>query len=222
METVKSPTSHRPDENKTVISKDSRQPLYGYPTANFKRDPAIDVIVDSRKSSVIENAYTRLAQTTSQRIRSSQQARLSSLKSVPIPTEVNHDGPFPERNGKRMPLVPLPQFVNEPYDDGLGTEFDQGTVRKERAEDHIRHCSLFISESMASMDKSSLQVYEETCKRLNICPCSTIIRSLYTTHINLANYGLGPRGCAALAVALVVSDKDLANCLHQTHVDGLI
>ncbi len=64
--------------------------------------------------------------------------------------------------------------------------------------------SLFL-ESIASIDKSSLQVYEETCKRLNICPCSMIIRSLYTTKINLENYGLGSKGSAALAVALVVN-----------------
>jgi hypothetical protein len=32
-----------------------------------------------------------------------------------------------------------------------------------------------------------------------------IIRSLYTTHINLENYGLGTKGSAALAVALVVN-----------------
>jgi hypothetical protein len=32
-----------------------------------------------------------------------------------------------------------------------------------------------------------------------------IARSLNTTNINLGSYGLGPRGCAALAVALVVS-----------------
>ena len=32
-----------------------------------------------------------------------------------------------------------------------------------------------------------------------------IIRSLYTTKMNLQNYGLGPKGSAALAVALVVS-----------------
>ena len=55
------------------------------------------------------------------------------------------------------------------------------------------------------MDKSSLQVYEETCKRLNICPSSMVIRSLYTTKINLENYGLGTKGSAALAVALVVN-----------------
>jgi uncharacterized membrane protein len=62
-----------------------------------------------------------------------------------------------------------------------------------------------LLESIASKDKSSLQVYEETCKRLKICPCSMIIRSLYTTHINLQNYGLGPKGSAALAVALIVN-----------------
>jgi hypothetical protein len=61
-----------------------------------------------------------------------------------------------------------------------------------------------LIESIASKDKSSLQVYEETCKRLNICPCSMIMRSLYTTNINLQNYGLGVKGSAALAVALVV------------------
>lgn len=54
-------------------------------------------------------------------------------------------------------------------------------------------------------DKSCAKLYEETCKRLNICPCSMILRSLNATEINLRNYGLGPRGCAALAVGLVVS-----------------
>lgn len=58
---------------------------------------------------------------------------------------------------------------------------------------------------MASIDKSSLQIYEETCKRLNIYPCSMVIRSLHTTKISIGNYGLGPKGAAALAVALVVS-----------------
>jgi hypothetical protein len=67
----------------------------------------------------------------------------------------------------------------------------------------IKHFVLL--ESIASKDKSSLQIYEETCKRLNICSCSMIVRSLFTTKINLANYGLGPKGSAALAVALVVS-----------------
>jgi hypothetical protein len=32
-----------------------------------------------------------------------------------------------------------------------------------------------------------------------------IIRSLYTTNINLKNYGLGVKGSAALAVALIVN-----------------
>jgi hypothetical protein len=32
-----------------------------------------------------------------------------------------------------------------------------------------------------------------------------IVRSLNTTKLNLGNYGLGPRGCIALAAALIVS-----------------
>jgi hypothetical protein len=66
---------------------------------------------------------------------------------------------------------------------------------------------VFLIESIASIDKSSIQVYEETCKRLNICPCSMIIRSLYTNSINLKNYGLGTKGSAALAVALIVKNS---------------
>jgi len=34
-----------------------------------------------------------------------------------------------------------------------------------------------------------------------------IVRSLNTTKMNLENYGLGPKGSAALAVALVVNFK---------------
>ncbi len=64
---------------------------------------------------------------------------------------------------------------------------------------------VFLIEVTPSTDKSYVQLYEETCKRLKICPCSMIIRSLNTTTINLRNYGLGPRGCAALAVVLAVS-----------------
>jgi hypothetical protein len=55
-----------------------------------------------------------------------------------------------------------------------------------------------------STNKSCLQLYEETCKRLNLCPCSMIVRSINTTKINLRNYGLGSKGCAALAAGLVV------------------
>ena len=70
-------------------------------------------------------------------------------------------------------------------------------------------CFFVSIESIASIDKSSLQVYEERCKHLNICPCSMVVRSLYTTSINLENYGLGPKGSAALAVALVVSFENI-------------
>lgn len=62
---------------------------------------------------------------------------------------------------------------------------------------------LFI-DSTFSLDRTCPQIYEDTCARLNICPCSMIIRSINTTEINLRSYGLGPRGCAALAAALVV------------------
>jgi hypothetical protein len=68
----------------------------------------------------------------------------------------------------------------------------------------INNC-LWIIDNISPADKTSAQLYDETCKRLNICPSTIILRSLHTTKINLGNYGLGPRGCAPLAVGLVVS-----------------
>ena len=75
---------------------------------------------------------------------------------------------------------------------------------KKRKEKKKLYICIFEIGTNFPKNKSCSQLYEGTCARLNIYPCSTIIRSLNTTKINLENYGLGPRGCAALAAGLFV------------------
>ena len=198
--------SNSTDESKVNPSKISQQLIFNYPPTALKRDPTIDNIIETRKAAIIENSYTRLAQTTSQRIRSSQQARIASAKARALAAEKDRSTTLQQ---EKTPIsIPIQQFEDEKWDDGLKSDFDKRkTEKKPKSNQFVIQIFLHL-ESVASIDKSSLQVYEETCKRLKICPCSSVIRSLNTTHINLANYGLGPRGCAALAVALVVSQQE--------------
>jgi hypothetical protein len=72
-----------------------------------------------------------------------------------------------------------------------------------------------LSDVSPSALKSSVQWYEETCHRMNICPCSIIIRDIWTAELNLKNYGLGARGCIPLAVALSVEIS--ISLLHERH-----
>lgn len=119
--------SQLPDENKTMRSKTSHPAHYGYPQATFKRDPAVDVIIESRKSILVENAYTRLAQTTSQRARSSQQTRMNSFITRPTATEKQPEtDPALSEHDKRPALIQLAQLDPDIYDDGLNGDFDKG------------------------------------------------------------------------------------------------
>jgi hypothetical protein len=180
----------------------------GYGGNSLKRDPTIESIIESRKSVVIENAYTQLAQIKSQSFRLSQHAPNNSFKPHSMKPKTEDQIQKIENDRKVSLVLPSSTFSldNDEWDDGLNKKFDKGKY------DHQRfHLTLFI-ESVTSTNKSSIQVYEETCKRLNICPCSVIIRSLYTTNINLQNYGLGVKGSAALAVALIVN---YSNYIHH-------
>ncbi|CAF3294130.1 unnamed protein product [Rotaria sp. Silwood2] len=189
--TTKSADSQLRTDAKSVRLQKSRPRIYDFSANNLKRDLTLELIIGSRKSSIIENEYTNLAQTTSQNRRPSHHVRINSLKqrSMTLQTDNDvHNNDTKDRItnsqlGKNVSLTSALQFDNEKWDDGLNTEFDK--------------------ESIASINKSSLQVYEETCKRLNICSCSMVVRSLHTTKINLENYGLGPKGSQALAVALI-------------------
>lgn len=169
----------------------------------------IESIIDSRKSVIIENVYTNLAQTSSPSLRSFHNVPRTSVKPHPIRPRTVNQVHFNDKSNQiinsddnqKLTSASTIQFDNDQWDDGLNGDIDKGKNLNFTKKKKIS----FLLESIASKDKSSLQIYEETCKRLKICPSSMIIRSLYTTNINLENYGLGVKGSQALAVALVVN-----------------
>lgn len=52
---------------------------------------------------------------------------------------------------------------------------------------------------------SIADVYLQACKLVGVVPVSYFIRNLDSTAMTLSHHGLGPLGCKALAIALVVS-----------------
>ena len=187
-------------ESRHVHSKQSHQSMFGVSGIALKRDPTIESIIESRKSVVIENAYTSLAQITS---RSSQHLPTNSFKPLSLTPKTIDQVPFSDTNDQKSSSLTtsvLPSD-NDRWDDGLNGEMDKGQCERLNT---VKLMSLYFVGSVASADKSSFQLYEERCKQLNICPSSMVIRSLFTTKINLENYGLGTKGSAALAVALLV------------------
>ncbi len=202
--TTKSVGSSLRSDGKRVRLKQPRQPLYNFGGVSFKRDPTVEAIIESRKFSIIENPYTRLAQITSQAPRVSQRTNPSERRSSTIDLENEiKDTVLSSDSETKLPVSTTSALDSEGWDDGLSGEYERGQI--EWIEKIKKKLIVFLIEVTPSTDKSYVQLYEETCKRLKICPCSMIIRSLNTTTINLRNYGLGPRGCAALAVVLAVS-----------------
>uniref|UniRef100_A0A7N6F8T3 Leucine rich repeat containing 74A n=1 Tax=Anabas testudineus TaxID=64144 RepID=A0A7N6F8T3_ANATE len=52
---------------------------------------------------------------------------------------------------------------------------------------------------------STVEVYLQACKLVGVVPVSYFIRNLDSTTMSLTHHGLGPLGCKALAIALVVN-----------------
>ncbi|CAF1139228.1 unnamed protein product [Adineta steineri] len=173
--TNKSTGSQLRGDSKRIRLKYSYPPVIGFVSSNVKRDPNIDYIIELHKTNIIENPYTRLAQTTLQAFRP---RLMTSQTENQVQLNDTKDPVIDSTNNKTVI-----QFDNNKWDDGSNSDGD--------------------TEDIVSNDQSSLQIYEETCKRLNISLCSMILQSLNTTKINLENYGLGPKGSAALAAALI-------------------
>lgn len=51
------------------------------------------------------------------------------------------------------------------------------------------------------------ELYLQACKLVGVVPVSYFVRNLDSTTMTLNHHGLGPLGCKALAIALVVSLK---------------
>ncbi|CAF3594160.1 unnamed protein product [Rotaria socialis] len=186
-ELVRSPTAKSLLSSALSDGKRSRakqNPFYSFGSVLVKRDPAIESIIESRKYVIIENPYTRLSQVTSQAPRPSDHKTSFEIALVTESSEFNvKDRNSSARSTKRASPIGSAELDSEEWVDGFTEEFEK--------------------ETMLGSDKPCVQIYEETCARLNISPCSMIARSLNTTEINLRSYGLGPRGCSALAASLV-------------------
>lgn len=59
---------------------------------------------------------------------------------------------------------------------------------------------------------SVAEVYMEACKLVGVVPVSHFIRNHSSPTMTLTYNGLGPLGCKALAIALVVSPNEISHC----------
>ncbi|UJR27321.1 hypothetical protein I4U23_008614 [Adineta vaga] len=149
-------------------------------SVSIKRDPIVESIIESRKCSVIENTYTRLAQLT----RPTQRSTLFDIRPPTTESETKRKERAPSSHSEKKENLPTTiEYSLDGWDEGLNEEIERDNINP--------------------ADKSCVQLYEEKCKQMNLCPCTIILRTLNTTTINLTNYGLGPRGCAALVVGLI-------------------
>jgi hypothetical protein len=136
-QTNKSTGSQIRGESKRLRLKQSRPVVFGFSANNLKRDPAIESIIESRKSSLIDNSYTRLAQSTSQGVRPPQQVLINTLKprattsqtEITVDANDKKDQIINPPNGKKIQLPPNLPFDNDKWDDGLNGEFDKGKIR---------------------------------------------------------------------------------------------
>jgi len=54
-------------------------------------------------------------------------------------------------------------------------------------------------------DETGKRTYERACKKLGVVPSSTCMKKLANvTTLDMKNYGLGPKGTMAVAIAMVV------------------
>lgn len=67
--------------------------------------------------------------------------------------------------------------------------------------------SLVSEKEERNEETSVAEVYLQACKLVGVVPVSYFIRNLDSTTMTLSHHGLGPLGCKALAIALVVSLK---------------
>jgi hypothetical protein len=112
-------------EGKRLRLKHPRQPMYSFGGLKLKRDPVIETIIESRKFSIIENSYTRLAQVTTQAPRLSRRANPFELRPQTIEIENDiTDRILSSQSGKRIAATEL---ENEEWDDGITGEYEKGT-----------------------------------------------------------------------------------------------
>ncbi len=127
--TTKSADSSVHNEEKSVRIKPPRPTLYSFGSISLRRDPVIDSLIESRKFSIIENPYTRLAQVTSQEPRISQLRNTVDIR----PSTAEEDNEENERssnsrNRRKIQIPKTSELDNQGWDDGLPIEPENGKI----------------------------------------------------------------------------------------------
>ncbi len=125
--TTKSGGSSLRGDGKRVRIKHQHLQLYSSGAAGLKRDPIIESIIESRKFSVIENPYTRLAQVTSQPARLSQRVNQFETRPSIIALEnENKERILSSDSGIKLPFSTTSEIESEGWDDGVPGESEKG------------------------------------------------------------------------------------------------
>lgn len=117
-------------DGKRMRLKQQRPPLYNFGIVPLKRDPIVESLIESRKFSILENTYTRLAQVTSQAPRLSQRANPFEIS----PTIADIDNQTKDRilsshSGIKLPSSINSDIDNEGLDDGSTGENERGRFK---------------------------------------------------------------------------------------------
>ena len=192
-----------PNGSKRGEAKVARTTMLGPVARGDRRDPAIEVILAARKFTIVENSYTRLANVSFPGLKQMQHINISDIR----PSTGDAERELAQRALSAKKKNKAFSWSSSDSDDDDLDEKESGDPSKGLCASSDEWKESIRPVLGSSREKSDVQLYEEKCQELNICPSSVVQRSLVTTEMNLQNYGLGARGCRALSVALLVSSS---------------
>ena len=114
------------NEEKRPRIKAPRATLYSFGNVVQRRDPVIDSLIESRKFSIIENPYTRLAQVTSQETRLPQKNIPDIRPSTGDEGDEEYERSSTSQGRRRIVIPKASELENQGWDDGLPIEPDMG------------------------------------------------------------------------------------------------
>ena len=132
--------SSRPTTTKSIgssLRSDGRRPrlpqqrpaLYSFGSVGVRRDPIVDQIIENRRTSIVENPYTRLAQSTSLAARISERVNPFEIRVPPAEGEEEEvqERIIVSQSERRAPVPIASELDDQGWDDGLLGEPERGT-----------------------------------------------------------------------------------------------
>ena len=127
-----SPSVH--SDEKRIQLKNQFKPIHSYSGITIRRDPDVESILETRRLSIIENSYTRLAQVTSD-ISKISRSNLFEIHSSANETETEvTDSLLSVEDSKRRLPLPANELYNVELEDRLAEEHEGKRKEKKRKE----------------------------------------------------------------------------------------